>query len=114
MIDFACKRFEIEEIVRCGFGLSKADYNILVILMKNNGNGLTTRELAQELKLDLSTTQRSVKKLFEKDIVSRSQFNLDSGYLYKYAIRDKKLIKDKIVVIIHGWVGGVENSIKNW
>jgi len=114
MIDFACKRFEIEDIVRCGFGLSKADYQILVSLMKNSDNGLTTKELADVLKLDLSTCQRSVKKLFEKEIISRSQFNLNSGYLYKYSIRDKKLIKEKILFIIRGWVGGVETSIKSW
>ncbi|MBM3247066.1 MarR family transcriptional regulator [Candidatus Pacearchaeota archaeon] len=113
MIDFACKRFEIEEIIRCGFGLSKADYNILVTLMRR-GSGLTTKELAHELKLDLSTTQRSVKKLFEKDIISRSQFNLPSGYLYKYSIKDKDAIKDKIMVIIRGWVSGVETSVRNW
>jgi len=114
MIDFACKRFEIEEVVRCGFGLSKADYRILVTLMKHGDNGLTTLELARELKLDLSTAQRSVKKLFEKEIISRSQFNLSSGYLYKYSIRDKKVIKEKIINIIKGWAGGAENSIKNW
>jgi predicted transcriptional regulator len=113
MIDFACKRFEIEEIVRCGFGLSKADYKILVILMKNTG-GLTTNQLAKELQLDLSTIQRSVKKLFEKDIISRSQFNLSSGYLYKYSIKDRNTIKEKMLIVIKGWIGGVENSIRAW
>jgi len=114
MIDFACKRFEIEDIVRCGFGLSKADYNILVLLMKNHKNGLTTKEITLQLGLDLSTTQRSVKKLFEKDIISRSQFNLHSGYLFKYHIKDKKVIKDKIINIMRAWISGAESSVLNW
>ena len=33
MIDFACKRFEIDKIIKCGLNLSKADFKVMKELL---------------------------------------------------------------------------------
>ncbi|NCN86639.1 MarR family transcriptional regulator, partial [archaeon] len=36
MIDFACKKFDIEEVIKCSLALSKSDFRILKFLMQND------------------------------------------------------------------------------
>lgn len=74
-----------------------------------------SNELAQKLNLDLSTIQRSLKNLNEKNILIRSQNNLSGGgYVYLYKINDKKLIKEMIMKIISQWVKKVDSELDKW
>lgn len=114
MIDFACKRFELTEVIKCGLGLTKSDWIILEFLMKNRKK-VTSYELAESLNIDVSTAQRSLKRLSEKSLVIRSQTNLLSGgYYYSYEINNKNEIRKMILKVIHGWVGKVELELNKW
>ena len=115
MIDFTYKKFNIQDIVKCSLALSKSDFNILKFLLKNSSRKLTTEELAVKLNLDQSTIQRSVKKLYEKGLIIRSQMNKEGGgYLFYYKIKNKAEINYMILGIIDNWVGVVKENIKRW
>jgi predicted transcriptional regulator len=115
MINFACKRFDLEEIVKCSLGLTKADYSIIMYLIKNDIDQKTTQEISEKLELDLSTVQRSIKKLFTKKLVKRLQKNLEKGgYIFLYQIQNKQEIRNQIKQIIQNWSNNVEKEIDNW
>ncbi len=114
-MEFACKKFNLDEIVRCSLNLTKADFKILQFLMKNSSKRIDTNFIASNLDLDLSTVQRSLKKMHQSEIVRRSQINLKfGGYSYAYCICDKKSIKDKIKAIINNWVEKFNTEINKW
>ena len=75
MIDFACKRFKLSEIIKCGLGLTRAEYKVLEYFIDHE-DLFSTEQLAENIGLNLSTIQRTVKKLFEKDLLTRNQNNL--------------------------------------
>ncbi|MCF7901701.1 MarR family transcriptional regulator [Candidatus Woesearchaeota archaeon] len=115
MIDFACKRFDINEIIKCSLGLTKADYKIMNHFLIKENEWTTTTHLAKELKLNLSTIQRCVKTLHEKEIIHRAQENLSGGgYTYIYKIKDKKELRTKIKTIVDHWVKTVDNALNKW
>jgi predicted transcriptional regulator len=114
MIDFACRKFEIDEIIKCGFGLTKADFRVMRKLA-DEGESYTAEALAKSLSLDLSTVQRAVKRLHEKRIVLRNQENLEGGgYVYHYRTVPKKRIRAMIREIICNWTEHVEGAIERW
>lgn len=114
MIDFACKKFDLKEIVKCSLGLSKSEYNLLEFLLTRNKQ-YTTEELSSELGLDKSTIQRGIKNLHAKKLVSRGQINRSSGgYVFLYKIKEKNHLRQLITQIIDGWAQGVKKEILNW
>lgn len=114
MIDFACKRFKIEEIIKCGLGLTRADYEIFSHLVEIE-KWCTTESIANKLSLNLSTVQKAVKKLHEKDILERMQKNLNNGgYIYNYRIKPKPYIRSLIMKIVDNWAKKVGESLKEW
>ena len=115
MIDFACKQFKIEEVIKCSLGLTKADLKVMVLLTKNSTKWYTTDLIAEKMELNLSTAQRAVKKLHEKDILKRMQNNLDGGgYVYAYQVKDKDQIITVIMSIVNNWVNKVEAELSKW
>ncbi|MDP3881917.1 MAG: MarR family transcriptional regulator [Nanoarchaeota archaeon] len=115
MIDFACKRFSLEEVIRCGLGLTKADLNLLSFLIKNINYFFTTQDLSKEISLDLSTVQRSVRKLHDKNLLLRKQKNLkNGGYIFYYKAKPRREIKDIILDIVEKWVERVGKELENW
>jgi predicted transcriptional regulator len=113
-INFACKRFEIDDIIRCSLGLSKSDLKILNFLMKYSDKSLTSSDISKKLNLDVSTVQRGIKGLYGKEIVNRKQFNLkNGGYTYVYQIKNKQDIKKRILKIINIWVKQAESEIQS-
>jgi predicted transcriptional regulator len=115
MIDFACSQFELDEIIKCGFGLTKAEYKILVEMAKTDGEWRTAEEIAKKLKIDTSTAQRAVKKLHEKNIVERAQNNLSGGgYLFIYKIKNKAELRKTLIAIINSWTKRAETEINKW
>jgi predicted transcriptional regulator len=114
MIDFACKRFNIKEIVKCSLGLSRAEYTVLDFLM-NSKDALTTEEISKKTNLELSTVQRSVKKLHQKNVLKRRQNNLEGGgYVFIYSIENKSEMRKIILNIVHNWTKKVESELNNW
>jgi predicted transcriptional regulator len=114
MIDFACKKFQLKDVIKCGLGISKSDFLIMDFLIKNKKT-FNSNEVAEKIGLDLSTVQRSLKSLNEKKIVIRGQNNLSGGgYVYIYRINDKVIIRNKIMDIIKEWAKKVEYELDRW
>jgi predicted transcriptional regulator len=115
MVDFACKEFQIEAVIKCGLNLTKAELQVLKYLLGNDTRWFTTEQVAADLSLDISTVQRSVKKLTEKKVLQKFQNNLDGGgYFFVYRIKNKREIKELIMEIIHSWVERVEKELIIW
>jgi predicted transcriptional regulator len=115
MIDFACKKIEIRQVVKCGLGLSKADFKLMDFMLKNEDKYFTTHELSKKLNLNLSTIQRSVKKLYEKAIIDRKQINLGGGgYLFTYQSKDKSEVRKLVISVVRSWTKNVEAEINRW
>ena len=114
MIDFACKQFDLEEIVKCSFGLTKSEYKLLRYLM-NHKKQFTTQELSKVIGLDKSTVQRGVKNLHSKKLVSRGQINQSvGGYIFLYRVKDVDFLRERISDIIDGWAEGAKKEIMRW
>lgn len=115
MIDFACKRFDLKEVIKCSMGLTRAEIRILDNLLHDKGGARTTEEVARALKLDLSTVQRGVKRLREKGLVRQSQRNLTGGgYEYAYRIAEKQELRRIIMEVVHGWAKRVDEELARW
>lgn len=115
MIDFACKQFHLNDVVKCALGLRKADLKLLLHLLDLEEKWLPTEEIAQKTKLDLSTVQRAVKRLHEKGILLRTQENLDGGgYLFLYKTSERNHIRKVILGIIDGWRSKVSLELQKW
>ncbi len=115
MIDFACKSFDIDEVVKCSLSLSKAEFRLLDFFIKNSDKNFSTEELSEKLNLDKSTIQRGVKKLHQKELLFRTQLNQSvGGYLFKYRIKNKDELIKKILGIIDNWNERVKAELKKW
>ena len=114
MINFACKRFKLEEIIKCGLGLTKADCKVFMYLL-DESDWVTTESIAEKLDLNLSTVQRAVKKLFTSEILDRTQENLDGGgYIFLYQHKPKKIIKKIIMGKVSDWTVLVDSALNKW
>lgn len=114
MIDFACKRIDLKDLIKCSLGLSKSDYNLLLFLLKENQK-FSVKSLSQKLGIDRTTVQKSVKKLLDREILEQFQENLSpGGYRFIYNVKSKDVIKKRILIIIQKWVEGVNKEIHNW
>ena len=115
MIDFACKQFNLEDIIKCGLGLTKTEFNILKYFLKNTSKKCTTASISKKLELNLTTIQKAVKKLSEKEIIIRHQENLDNGgYVYTYECNSKSNIRKIIKNLIRNWSDKVDAAIDKW
>lgn len=115
MIDFACKEFKIESVIKCGLNLTKAEILVLKYLLKNSENWFTTEKISQDLSLDISTVQRSTKKLTEKKVLLKYQNNMEGGgYFFLYKIKNKCEIREIIMDVIHSWIDRVEKELIIW
>jgi predicted transcriptional regulator len=113
MIDFACKRIELEDLIRCSLNLSKSDFKLFNFLLTNDS--FTVKSLSDKLDLDRTTIQKSVKKLLDRGILEQYQENLSpGGYRFIYKIKEKDQIKKKILSIIKNWTENVNKTIENW
>lgn len=115
MVDFACKRFNVEEIVKCSLGLTRSELTLFLFFLRHSLESYATEQLGKETGLDLSTVQRCVKKLHERGVLSRNQFNLKSGgYKFVYQVKDKKDVRKVISDIVQKWADGAKEEIGKW
>lgn len=115
MIDFACKKFDIDEIIKCGFGLTRSEVKVFSYLIKNNSDFCSTDKISKSIKLDLTTIQKAMKKMYEKKIFNRRQKNLvKGGYVFEYKIKNKKEIRELIKNLVKNWSKSVEGEIDRW
>lgn len=114
MIDFACKKFELSEIIKCSLGINKSGFKVMDFMIKNRKE-YSSVEIQNELGFDLSTVQRALKTLNDKSILLRSQKNMaNGGYAYYYKANAKNEIKKIIMQMIENWALRVEKEIDGW
>ncbi len=114
MIDFACKRFDLNDIIKCGLGLTKTEFKIMEYFLTHD-NECKTSTISKNMGLNLTTVQKAVKKLSEKNIIIRKQRNLNNGgYVYTYECNSRKKIREIIKRIIRHWSTEVEKRIDKW
>ena len=59
MIDFACKEFDLNDIIKCGLGLTKTEFEIFTYFLNNRGKESITTQVADDLKLNLTTREKN-------------------------------------------------------
>jgi len=115
MIDFACKEFKVEDVIKCALNLTRADLKVMKYFLNETEQWVDTESLSNVLKLDISTIQRSVKKLYEKEILQRSQQNLDGGgYVFRYKIHSRSKIKNIIMTVVNSWADRLGQELEKW
>lgn len=113
-IKFVCKTIKEEDLMRSAFKINKTSYKILRLLLKSKKK-LKTTEISNELNLKRCTIQKSLKELSKKDLINRSQKNLEKGgYIYYYYCKDKKQIKNKIKNFLQQWYNNTLNKIERF
>ena len=113
MVNLQCKVIDSRELIQCTFGLAKTELKIFLFLLKSK-RSVTSVDIANEIELDRTTVQKSIRGLLEKDIVIRRQINLDSGgYVFLYCVKDKVEIKEQMKEIIHNWSSNAKLQLEN-
>jgi predicted transcriptional regulator len=112
-INFACRRFPVEQVLRCSFGLSNAEYRVLRLLLASGE--LSVEELAGKLAKDRTTVQRTAAFLVRKGLVRRRQYNLEKGgYQYYYNAQDRERIKARVQEQFDRFTRVVREEIERW
>ena len=112
-LNFACKKFPIEQVLRCSFGLSNPEFRILKVLLSKGERSV--EEIGDELGKDRTTIQRSIKNLVQKKLVKRKQYNLENGgYQFYYLPQDKEEIKEKIKEHFVQFSSMVREEVEKW
>ena len=115
MIDFACKQFKIEEVVKCALGLRTAEFKVLMHFSSHPDEAMSAERVAKSSNLNITTVQRAVKKLYEKQILIRKQENLQGGgYLFLYTLSDSKIVRKSVIRIIGNWRSNVDKALRQW
>ena len=115
MIDFACKRFVLDDIIKCSFGLTRAEIGVFRYLMERPSSWFPTEGLAEALGLDLSTVQRAVKKLHGAELVLRDQENREGGgYVFRYRAVGHSFFKKRVMGVLSSWFEKVDSSLDGW
>ena len=114
MMNFACKKFTVDDIIKCSLNLTKSECRLFQTLLYEDEE-LTVKEIANQLKIDRTTVQKGIKSLVEKSILIRLQENLEKGgYTFRYKIKDKEIVRNMIKKNISQWYNEVLVQIGKW
>ncbi len=103
MMDFACKKVSVREVLQCSFSLTKADIEILYVLVQGN-NWLSSSAIESSTKFDRSTVQRSLKRLTTKELCMRRQENsVRGGYNFVYQAIPRAELRNKVLAVFDGF-----------
>ncbi|MBN2567356.1 winged helix-turn-helix transcriptional regulator [Candidatus Woesearchaeota archaeon] len=112
-LNFACTKIPFDQIVRCGFGITKTDFLLLEALMTHDNRPV--QELADAVGKERSTVQKSISRLLEKGIIERRQKNLGrGGYIFVYHIHDKADLKERIGENFRNWSERFAKELDGW
>jgi len=113
-VQFACKQIDLEEVVKCSLGLTRAEYKVFKQYMRLKTE-ITLAELSKKTHLDRTTVQKASLKLVEKGLLSRFQHNRQrGGYEFLYKIKDKEQIRIKARNIVRTWWETVDEGLNLW
>jgi len=112
-VSFACKIFPLDQVLRCTFGLSRAELVALKELLKTDES--TVEELAARLKKDRTTVQRALASMTHAGLVRRRQYNLSGGgYQYAYSSLPKEEIKRRVEEHFVHFSAMIRKEIERW
>jgi len=114
MISFACKQIDLKDLLTCSFSLNKTEYNLFIFLLEQS-ESLCVSTIGEMSGKDRTTVQKAIKKLLSQGLVEKHQVNLQTGgYTFVYKIKNKELLRSKMLDIIETWHKGVLQSVKEW
>ncbi len=114
MINFACRKINMEDIIKCSFSLNKTAYNVLSYLMQAD-EWKNVMSISKDLGLERSGVQKAIKVLLGAGLIKRKQKNMPSGgYIYFYTSIPKSEIKEKLMSIIREWENLLEKEAEKW
>jgi predicted transcriptional regulator len=112
MLRFACKNIEMEDIVRCSFGLTKTEYLVLHRLFSSAG---TAQMIAKSLKMERTGVQKALTGLVGKSLARREKRGLPTGgFSFVYSAEDRKGMKAKMKSSVQSWSAGVCKAVDGW
>ncbi len=114
MLDLSCVDLSVSDLLKCSFGLSQLELEVLTALLETDGmTGVS--ELSDKMDRDRSVVQRGLSSLMEKSLVRREQSNKDGGgYLYLYCANGKKKIKKSILEKSRSFCSLVKETVNRW
>lgn len=112
MVEFACKKFDFSEIIKCVLSIKKTSFLILNELFKNEESSV--KQLAKALDLDRTSIQKAVKELLDQDLVDKRQINSHKGYFYVYFVKNKEDIKKTVSESLKHWFDSAMSEVNSW
>ena len=113
-MEFACKQIDLDAVVKCSLGLTRAEYRVFKKYMALKKQ-ITLADLSKKTGLDRTTVQKASLKLVEKGLLSRFQHNRPrGGYEFLYSIADRKEIRAKVRNIVKSWWEAVDDNLQYW
>jgi len=114
MISFACKQIGLKDLLTCSFSLNKTEYNLFTFLLDQTEQ-LCVSTIGEMTAKDRTTVQKAIKQLVAQGLVDKHQINLQTGgYTFVYKLKNKELIRSKMLDIVERWHKGVLQSIERW
>lgn len=114
-MDFACKQIDVEQVLQCSFGLTKAGCAVMRLLLARPREWLGSDFVAQETGYDLATAQRSLKHLVERGVLVRRQQNrVGGGYEYVYRVVDEEVFVRLVERTLDEWVLEAKREVDAW
>lgn len=105
----------LDRVFKYDLGLSRADLRVFNFLVSNDGVFFDTHTLCKRLKCNLTTVQRSVKKLTSLNLLVRDKFCLvGGGYLYEYKSVRKRNVKGIVMNNLNRRMIKIHALLKNW
>ena len=116
MIDFACKQFDLDTVIKCSLGMSRSDYAVFSYLLRaGERHACSSEQVAKHFRIDLTTAQRALKRLHGKDLLHRTQQNFEGGgYTFIYSIKNRRHLRKLIGSTVSAWAKKVEDELDRW
>ncbi|WP_457611753.1 helix-turn-helix domain-containing protein [Methanocaldococcus sp.] len=104
-----CTTWTFDNLMACIFGIKVFDVKVYFYILKYGPAKIT--DIAEKLKRNRSTIQRSVQNLMNVGLVYRKQVNIkDGGYFYLYYAIPFEEVKERMKKSIEDWC----KNMKNW
>ena len=89
------------DMLCCAFGLRSSEIDAYFSLIKKKK---TVKELAEDINRDRSTVQRILKKLLEKNLVTKETHHIDrGGHFFEYKAVSTKEVRKEILKQLDDW-----------
>ena len=113
-MDFACESIDVEQVLKCSFGLSKSGCAVMHELLESGG-WHSSEQVAQATGYDLATAQRNLKHLAERGVLERVQQNRDNGgYEYVYRVVGDEEFRRLVEDTLDEWVSEAKREVSAW